>query len=59
MRQANGWFNRWRARGVDEQGATSVEYALLVGFIAAVAVAAFAGLGVVVLDFFTQGSDAF
>jgi Flp pilus assembly pilin Flp len=42
-----------------DQGATSVEYALLAGFIAAVAAAAFLGLGSLVLSLFEQGKGAF
>jgi Flp pilus assembly pilin Flp len=40
-------------------GASSVEYAILVGFIAAVAAAAYLGLGQLVLAFFSQGKGAF
>jgi Flp pilus assembly pilin Flp len=40
-------------------GASSVEYAILVGFIAAVAAAAFFSLGSLVLEFFSQGKGAF
>jgi len=42
-----------------DYGASSVEYAILVGFIAAVAAAAYFGLGQLVLEFFSQGKGAF
>jgi len=49
---------RWRRRTADD-GASSVEYAILVGFIAAVAMAAFLALGQLVLVFFGLGEGAF
>jgi Flp pilus assembly pilin Flp len=42
-----------------DDGATSVEYALIAAFIAAVVAAAVFGLHSVVADLFRQGSDAF
>jgi Flp pilus assembly pilin Flp len=50
--------DRDRSRSSDK-GASSVEYALLAGFIAAVAAAAFLGLGRMVLNLFEQGGTAF
>jgi Flp pilus assembly pilin Flp len=44
---------------LDDLGATSVEYALLAGFVAAVAAAALLGFGAMVLDLFEQGKGAF
>ena len=46
-------------RRLDDLGATSVEYALLAGFIAAGAAAAFLGFGSMVLSLFEQGGAAF
>jgi Flp pilus assembly pilin Flp len=46
-------------RSVGDGGATSAEYAILVGFIAVVAAAAYFGLGQLVLEFFSQGKGAF
>jgi Flp pilus assembly pilin Flp len=49
-----------RRRTTDpDLGATSVEYALLAGFIAAIAAGAFFGLGALVMSFFEQGNGAF
>jgi Flp pilus assembly pilin Flp len=48
---------RGRRWAVDE-GASSVEYALLAGFIAAVAAAGLLALGLLVLDLIGQGRDA-
>ena len=42
-----------------DEGAASVEYALLAAFIAAVAAAAFLGFGAMVLSLFEQGKGAF
>jgi Flp pilus assembly pilin Flp len=41
-----------------DRGATSVEYALLAGFIAVVVVSVIAALGAIVLGFFDSGVDA-
>ena len=45
--------------GETDDGAASVEYALLAAFIAAVAAAAFLGFGSMVLSLIEQGKGAF
>jgi Flp pilus assembly pilin Flp len=45
--------------GEVDDGAASVEYALLAAFIAAAAAAAFLGFGSMVLSLFEQGKGAF
>jgi Flp pilus assembly pilin Flp len=45
-------------RGAVDEGASGVEYALLVGFIAVIAAAGILVLGLLVLDLIGQGRDA-
>jgi hypothetical protein len=45
-------------RGAIDEGASSVEYALLAGFIAVIAAAGILMLGLLVLDLIGQGRDA-